>query len=164
MLVSTSPCWWRQTTVRNLLCECGWICFHLAIFCTSGSFRNTMTGKKEGGRDTQPWSWTKQHSTVWPAITHSSWGGTGSKSMFNMFLSTGETTGLLFPADLFGSFMSLVIFLEQCCWRTAGENGLMTAAHFSRMCWSAVFQGSWCCWDSRRKMRLPESSWAERST
>ena len=42
-------------------------------------------------------------------------GGTGRKAMFNMFLSTGEIMGLLFPADLFGSFVSFVIFLEQCC-------------------------------------------------
>lgn len=51
-------------------------------------------------------------------------GGMGRKAMFNMFLSTGEITGLLFPADLFGGFMSFVICLEQCCWRTAGGNGL----------------------------------------
>lgn len=42
-------------------------------------------------------------------------GGTGRKAVFNMFLSTGEITGLLFPADLFGRFMSFVIVLEQCC-------------------------------------------------
>lgn len=90
-------------------------------------------------------------------------GGTGSKAMFIVFLSTGEITGLLFPADLFGSFMSFVIFLEQCCWRTAGANGLMTGTRFSRTCWAAgtrvrTAQGL------QERRRLPESSRATGST
>lgn len=40
---------------------------------------------------------------------------TGREAVSDVFLATGEIMCLFFPADLFGSFMSFVIVIVQCC-------------------------------------------------